>query len=179
LSDAAERSGADLALQALTRNTTITCILDTARAEPVEARMLSPFDRRRANGGIMSMRIQCIARDTWRPTYETRGNSRGFLQQEMLKVALSALSVMFPEEPLGSVTHRAFPCFENVGERCAGRNMMQKVALHRLIQVSAQRTLVFLHLPILITIYYYICIFKKNTPRHGFGGCRRGCFMPG
>ncbi len=33
----------------LTRNTTITCLLDTVRTEPVEARMLSPFDKLGAN----------------------------------------------------------------------------------------------------------------------------------
>jgi len=39
----------------VTRNTTITRILDTVRAELVEARMHSPFDKLRANGCALSV----------------------------------------------------------------------------------------------------------------------------
>jgi len=36
-------------------------LLDTIRAEPVEARMRSPFDKLRANGCILSAQIHYIS----------------------------------------------------------------------------------------------------------------------
>jgi len=79
-----------------------------------------------------------------------------------VKECLPGFSGLLPEEAFGGVAHRAFPGFENIGERCTGGDMMQEVPLHRLIQISAQRTLVSLHYPILAIIYYYLYIFQEK-----------------
>lgn len=43
-----------------THTAVIICMLDTAHAEPLEARGVSPFDKRRANGCVLPGRTRCF-----------------------------------------------------------------------------------------------------------------------